>query len=291
MRKGFLLWFLLWLGSAVFAPAQTKSQSNGSQASGETPAQRENYDPLLDPPPLPKAQVTLIGGTVTSLDEVMNRMIVQPFGSKQKLHVAFDTRTHFYRDSKPTSYREIRQGQRIYIDTMLNGGKVFAKTIWIQSSIASGMGRGQILDYDEAGKILTIRDEISSQPLKMQLTPATIVDEGTHKASTQDLVRGALVSVSFGPQRELRQVTLLARPGSTFTFAGRITYLDLSQKIIAVDNRSDRKKYDISIAAIAPNLIRQLHEGSEISVSTVFDGERYDARRIDLLNSNQASQP
>ena len=284
MRIGCRVCLCLLLGWAAFAPGQ--SQPN--QATGQTPAQRENYDPLLDLPPLPSGQVTLIGGTIASLDEVMNRMVVQPFGSKQKLKVAFDTRTHFYRDMKPISYRDIRRGQRIYLDTMLNGSKVFAKTIWIQSSAQSGMGRGQILDYDAEHRVLTIRDELSSQPLKMQVTPTTVFEEGTQRASAQDLVRGALVSVSFGPQSELRQVTLLARPGSTFTFAGRITYLDLSQKLIALDNHSDRKKYDISIAAIPPNLIRQLHEGTEVAVSTVFDGQRYDARKIDLIDAKPA---
>jgi hypothetical protein len=288
MWKPCLLSVLVLAGGARFVAAQSQPTPNSA---AQTSAERENHDPLLDPPPLPKGEVTLIGGTITSLDEVMNRMVVQPFGSKQKLRVAFDTRTHFYRDRKPISYREIRQGQRIYLDSMLNGSKVFAKTIWIQSTSESGIGRGQILDYDSAGKLLTVRDEISSQPVKMQLTPTTVIEENNRRESPQALVRGALVSLSFGPQRELRNVTLLARPGSTFTFAGRVTYLDVSQKIIAVDNCSDRRKYDISIAAIAPNLIRQLREGSEINVSTVFDGEHYDARRIDLLDPNPASQP
>jgi hypothetical protein len=291
MRIGPVISWFVFFVSAPLAVSQNPNPPNPIQASGQTPAQRENYDPLLDPPPLPEGQVTLIGGTIISLDEIMNRMVVEPFGSKQKLHLAFDTRTHFFRDTKPVSEREIRQGERIYVDTMLNGSKVFAKTIWIQSSADSGMGRGQILDYDVEHRTLTIRDELSSQPLKMQVTPSTIFEEGSRRASSQELVRGTLVAVTFGPQRELRQVTLLARPGSTFTFAGRITYLDLSQKTIAVDNNSDRKKYDISIAAIPPNLVRQLHEGSQIAVSTVFDGEHYNARKIDLLNSNPATQP
>ena len=292
MSKECLLCLLLLAGSGTVSPAQNQSQPKPAPAADQTPAQRENLDPLLDPPPLPKGQVTLIGGVITHLDEVTNRMVVEPFGSKQKLHVAFDTRTHFYRDMKPISYREIRSGQRIYLDTMLNGTRVFAKTIWIQSSVDSGLGRGQIVDYDPERRILSIRDEISSQPLKMQLTPSTVIQENGSPAGTEALVRGALVAVNFGAQRELRQVNLLARPGSTFTFAGRVSYLDLSQKIIALDNRADSKKYDISVAAIAPSLIRQLHEGSEINVSTVFDGERYDARSIDLVNSTpSSSQP
>jgi hypothetical protein len=267
------------------APVSAPAPSTGTSPS-TTPAQRENYDPLLDLPPLPRASATLIGATVSYLDEVMNRMEIQPFGTKRKMKVAFDTRTRFYQDSKPISYKDIRQGQRIYLDTILNGSTVFAKTIWIQSGADSGIGRGQIMAYDPAKNLLTVRDELSSQPLKMKLTPTTVIRKDNQAVSTNELVEGTLVSLTFGPQREVRELTLLAKPGSAFTFAGRVTYLDMSRKIIAIDNRADRLKYDISIDAIAPNVILQVHEGSDVSVSAVFDGNRYDARRIDMVGTN-----
>lgn len=253
-------------------------------------ARRENRDPLLDLPELPNNKVTLIGGTVKSLDEVMNKMIVVPFGSKQKMLVAFDTRTDFFQDGKPISYKSIREGQRVYLDTMLNGSTVFAKKIWIQSAADSGIGRGQIVDYDPGRKILTVRDELSNQPIKMRLTSSTVMKKGTEDASTADLIPGTLVSMSFGPQRELREITLLARPGTTFVFAGRITYLDMSRKLIAVDNRTDNKKYDISVDAIAPSVLRQLREGAEVNVSAVFDGSGYAARSIESPSINSAQE-
>lgn len=247
---------------------------------------KETRDPLLDLPELPTGKVTLIGGTVTSLDEIMNRMLVQPFGSKQKVRVAFDTRTGFFQDGKTISYKDIREGQRIYLDTMLNGSTVFAKKIWIQTSAESGIGRGQIVNYDPEHHTLTVRDELSNQPIRMNLTPSTVMTNGQGHASPADLVPGALVSLSFGPQRELREVTLLAKPGSTFVFAGRITYLDVSRKIIAVDNQTDRTKYDVSIEAIAPSIVRKLHEGDRVTVSAVFDGTRYSARNVELPSAN-----
>lgn len=276
---------------AVPASAQNQRGAFGDTPPAPTPAQRENYDPLLDLPPLPKNQVTLMGGTVSGLDEVMNHMIFQPFGEKRKMHVAFDTRTRFYRDGQPISYREIKQGQRVYLDTMLNGSKVFAKSIWIQSAADNGVGRGQIVEFDPQHDTLTVRDELSNQSVKMQLTPSTIIRSADHTGSIADLVPGALVSLSFGPQQELREVTLSAKPGSTFTFAGRVTYLDLSRKIIAIDNQSDHLKYDISIDAIAPNILRQLHEGDNVAVMAIFDGARYDARRIDLPPSATGNRP
>jgi hypothetical protein len=272
------------------APVAPRNSSSPAATNNSTPAARhENRDPLLDLPELPKGKVTLIGGTVKSLDEIMNKMTVQPFGSKQKMQVAFDTRTDFFQDGKPISYKSIREGQRVYLDTMLNGSTVFAKKIWIQTNAESGIGRGQIVEYDSSRNTLAVRDELSNQPIKMQLTPATVMKKTDGSATTADLVPGTLVSLSFGPQQEVRELTLLAKPGSTFVFAGRVTYVDMSRKLIAIDNRSDNKKYDISVAAIAPSVLRQLREGSEVSVSTVFDGSRYDARSLESpsVNSSQ----
>jgi cold shock CspA family protein len=55
----------------------------------------------------------------------------------------------------------------------------------------------------------------------------------------------------------------------------------MSRKLIAIDNHTDDKKYDISVQAIAPSILRQLREGSEVSVSAVFDGNGYDARSVE----------
>jgi hypothetical protein len=253
-----------------------------SNANPNTTRRSEDYDPLLDLPPLKQKTVTLIGGVVVSLDEVMNHMVFQPFGTKQKLSVHFDTRTHFYLDGQPITEREIKQGQRVYLDTQLDGDRVFARTIWIRSSAESGVGRGQIIDFDPTRRVVTVRDELSNQPIRLQLTPTTTVRNGNQPASESDLVQNALVAIEFGAQNELRAITVLAAPGSTFTFAGRVTYVDLSQKLIAIDNRSDGKKYDVSMQALAPNVLRQVHEGEDVSVSAVFDGENYSARSVDL---------
>jgi hypothetical protein len=213
----------------------------------------------------------------------MNHMVFQPFGTHQKMQVHFDTRTHFYLDGKPITEREVKEGQRIYLDTQLNGDRVFAKTIWIRTTAESGVGRGQIMDFDPGHKVVTVRDELSNQPLRLQLAPNAVIRKGNQAGSESDLVQGALVSIEFGAQRELRAITVLASPGSTFAFAGRVTFVDLSQKVIALDNRSDGKKYDVSMSAIAPSVLRQIREGEDVSVSTVFDGEHYSARSVDVI--------
>jgi hypothetical protein len=302
MRKRFFLSllslcvvsFLVVTSLVVTSRAQAQSgftdQQPANSSVSSPAAQRENYDPLLDLPPLPHKEVTLIGGTVVSLDEIMNHMVVQPFGGKQKMKVAFDSRTHFYENGKPITEKEIKQGQRIYLDSMLNGSKVFAKTIWIQTSVESGVGQGQIMDFDSSRQILTVRDELSSQPLKMHLTSATVIRKGEQAGSARDLIEGALVALTFGPQRDVKQISVLATPGTAFTFSGRVTYVDVSRKMIAIDNRSDRKKYDVSVNAIPVNVLRQVREGSDVSISAVFDGNQYDARSVAPANPAQQQQ-
>jgi hypothetical protein len=300
MRTNYALLSIV-AGGVFLVPAFGQNQTgftNGASApppAASNPAPNsvrhsEDYDPLLDLPPLQHEKVTLMGGVVVRLDEVMNHMVFQPFGTNQKVQVHFDTRTHFYLDGKPITEREVKQGQRIYLDTQLNGDRVFAKTIWIRSSAESGVGRGQITDFDAARSVVTVRDELSNQPLKLQLVPNATIRKGNQAGSESDLVQGALVSIEFGAQRELRGITVLASPGSTFTFAGRVTFVDLSQKMIAIDNRSDGKKYDVSMEAIAPSVLRQIREGEEVSVSTVFDGTRYAARSVDLASAQAPQQ-
>jgi hypothetical protein len=296
MRKTYALLSIVFGGVFAISPVSGQNQAgftNGAPVASDSThnsvRHSEDYDPLLDLPPLPHEKVTLIGGVVVRLDEVMNHMVFQPFGTQKKMEVHFDTRTHFYLDSKPITERGVKQGQRIYLDTQLNGDRVFAKTIWIRSTAESGMGRGQIIDFDPGHRVITVRDELSNQPLKLQLAPHATIRKGNQAGAESDLVQGALVSIEFGVQRELRGITVLASPGSTFAFAGRVTFVDLSQKMIAIDNHSDGRKYDIWMEAIAPSVLRQIREGGEVSVSTVFDGTRYSARSVDVASA-QAPQ-
>lgn len=287
------------IGIAVLALAggalSAQQQPRGSTAVGaNAPAVastsgNRNYDPLLDLPPLPNTRVTLVGGTVRSLDEVMNRMVIQPFGSKKKMEIRFDSRTRFFRDGTPITQRDIHQAQRVYADTMLNGSRVFAKTIWIQTAVENGLTHGQITDVDLQGQRLTVRDELSRQAIRFQITPATVVRKDNQAATLGDLREGALVALQFSPQRQISEITVLAAPGSTFSFAGRLTYLDISRKLIAIANQSDGKSYDVYMDAIAESIQRQLREGVNVTVSAVFDGERYSARQINI--SGAAGQP
>lgn len=268
--------------AGLFASAQTQPTDAGSQAAKQKSA-KEDRDPLLDPPPLPHGKVSLLGGTVSKLDPVRDRLTIKAFAG-HSVPLTFDTRTQFYLNEVPVSQAELKSGQRVYVDTMLNGDKVFAKTIWIQTEAAAGIGRGQVVGFDPDDKVLTVRDEVSSQPMRFRLTPQTVIRSGGQTRPVAELKAGSLVNLTFGPQQgkygTVKEISVTAEPGQTFSFFGTITFIDLSRHMIAIANRTDQKTYDISLSPLPSGAIRNLHEGSQVGVSAVFDGKQYVAKEL-----------
>jgi hypothetical protein len=209
------------------------------------------------------------------------------------VRLAFDSRTRFFDNGIAATQQILKLGQRVYVDTMLdNTNRVFAKTMWVQNA-ATGAGRGQVLGYDSGSGILTLRDELSAHPAKFRIGPTTVIRSNSKVPSIADLTPGSLVSVTFGPQQGrtgvVSEVDVLARPGTEFTFLGKITYIDLSRKLVAVANQTDEKTYDISVEAIPISMLRQLREGSEVGVTAVFDGARYAARTVEISQAGRGS--
>ncbi|HEY1800230.1 MAG TPA: hypothetical protein VGG46_04780 [Terriglobales bacterium] len=271
------------MASAQSLPSVAPIQQPPANPATLEPVHSKNYDPLLDLPPLSQNKVSLMGGTVTKLDRVRDLMALRVFGGDET-KIAFDVRTKFYRDGTQVKDRELQQGQRIYVDTMLNGTTVFAKNIWIQNGAVSGNGTGQIVSFDQKRSILRLRDELTAQTLDFQITPKTTIHEGNAVRATNVLVPGSLVSLTFGPAQQnhgvVQEVTILARPGYSVSFFGSVTFLDLSNQTLAVRNNNDGKTYEIRIDGISKDTIRQLHPGSVIGVSAVFDGKDYMARSL-----------
>ena len=273
------------LASAQNLPSVAPIQQPLAKPATLEPVHSKNYDPLLDLPPLSQNKVSLMGGTVTKLDRVRDLMALRVFGGDET-KIAFDVRTKFYRDGTQVKDRELQQGQRIYVDTMLNGTTVFAKNIWIQNGPVSGNGTGQIVSFDQKRSILKLRDELTAQTLDFQITPQTTIHEGNAVRASNVLVPGSLVSLTFGPAQQnhgvVQEVTILARPGYSVSFFGSVTFLDLSNQTLAVRNNNDGKTYEIRIDGISKDTIRQLHPGSVIGVSAVFDGKDYMARSLGI---------
>jgi len=270
--------------TASTTSSSTSTRANAAKKRTAIPLP-DGHDPLLDLPALPKGSVTLLGGTVKSIDQVRDHLTVEPFGGKsQKL--VFDERTHFYRDGKETTQSAIRKGDRVYIDTMLDGTQIFARNVRVMTQLAPADARGRVMNFDLGSGELILQDELSSQPVKLMVNSATRVTDNNRAVSISDLKSDSLVTVKFAPQRHnevAQEVNILAAPGASFAFLGMITYLDLIKQILGVENESDKKIYDIKFTPTQLANRESLHEGANASIQAIFNGDGYTARSIQIL--------
>ncbi len=149
-------------GSPPSASQKGRQQPLPSPTAETAPPTADIPDPLLDVPPLPKGKVTLVGGTVANIDRIRDRLAIQPFGGGSKMKVFFDERTHIYRDGVEITQAKINKGDRIYVDTMLDGARVFARTIRILTQFGPADARGQLQSFDPRNGNIYMRDELSS---------------------------------------------------------------------------------------------------------------------------------
>lgn len=241
-------------------------------------------DPLLDVPPLPKGNVTLVGGRLRKIDLIRDKVVVEPFGG-QTMTIFFDDRTHIYRDGTETTQAALHKGDRVYVDTMLDGPHVFAKNIRLVTQLTPADASGQVLSYDRQSGAVKLHDDLSDRPVSFSVGPQTAITAQTNGAgSLAGLGEGSLVAVQFspGPGRPgiAQKITILATPGSSFTFAGKVTYLDMRSGLIAVDNQTDHKIYDISFDPAENKLRDDITVGSDVQIVATFTGKGYRAERI-----------
>ncbi len=277
---------------AAAAPdAGAPDASNGNSSappSGILDRESNPGDPLLDVPPLPKGKATLIGGRVEKIDPIRDRITVAPFGDNKKMKIFFDERTHIYRDGAETTQANLHKGDRVYVDTMLDGPHVFAKNIRVITQLLPADATGQVLLYDQRTSTMTLQDQISARRVSFSVGPQTVVSKENHASgSAADLRQGSLVAVKFSPGAGRRgtaqQITILATPGTRVTFAGKVTHLDLRNGLIAVDNDTDHQTYDIAFDP-KNKLKDDITVGSQVQVTATFTGSGYKAEAIESSN-------
>jgi len=272
---------------AAKTPNSKVPEPNGNSTPAADVLNQESNpgDPLLDVPPMPKGKVTLVGGRVGKIDPIGDRIVVEPFGGGSAIKVFFDERTHIYRDGTETTQANIHKGERVYVDTMLDGPHVFARNIRVVTRLLPADASGQVLSYDRSSGAITVNDLISAQPVSFSVGPQTVVRKQDNTAgSANDLREGTLVSVRFSPGTGRRgtaqQVSILAVPGTTFTFAGKVTHLDMRSGLIAVDNQSDHKTYDIAFDPAKSKFNDNVTVGSQVQIVATFTGKGYRADQI-----------
>ena len=263
----------------------------------EAPDAPTNADIAMDPasllpdlPPLSSGKATLIGGTIDKIDRVQDQLTVRVFGG-EKMKIVFDPRTRIYRDGAPASAGDLRRGDRVYVDTVLDGSAVFARNIRLKTGAPVGESQGIILSFNRERNELTVRDLLSPHALKVRLSPSTRILEGDRSTSPNRLVSGSLVAIKFGAQRDGRdlaqEISVLAVPGATFTFAGQVTSLDLRTGLLVLTSATNHKTYEIYIDPSKIAVDDRLRQGADVTVLTRFEDNRYVARSLTVNSAAQ----
>jgi len=231
-------------------------------------------------PPAPAGKASLIGGTIRDLDPVRDEVTIHAFGGHD-MRILFDERTKVYENGQSGSVRDLKEGQRVYAETVPDNSDVFAQTIRVANESAA-QGSGQILSYDSARRDLLLKDALFPNPIKLHLDAnATIVHKGQPVPPTE-LRPGMLITAEFFPSGDGRavahEVRVLAEPGAVFTFVGEVLHIDLHSRLLVVADSQNNRTYEI---ACSPVLIPQdLREGMKVTVTATFDGSRYSATGI-----------
>lgn len=274
--------------SAEPAPAaKADSTASSRPVTVLTPAAEiDGPDPLLDLPSLPDAKkLSLIGGAVRSVDRIRNRMELDIPGGK-RMRVRFDDRTKFFRAGQPVTPQAIRKGDRVYVDTQLVDRRIFAKNVNIAGEFQPADAQGQLKEFDSEKNRFVLVDHLSEMPVSFAVNDTTVYKSREGTANRSGLRPGALVQVKFAPDRNrrgiAREVTILAAPGSTFTFFGRVSHVDLKAGVLAIENIADQKTYEITFDPDRNEASKQLGVGAEATVIARFDATGYQAEKIDI---------
>jgi len=233
--------------------------------------------------PQPVGKPTLMGGTLRKLDQVRDELTLDLFGGG-KVRILYDARTHVYRDGLVASADDLQNGERVYVDTVMAGESIFAQNIRMKTRDASGESSGQVVSYDPGNGSLVLSDAMAPRQLKLRVAPTTIMSRDGKEISRDDLATGSLVSVEFEPnaggEPTARAISILASPGNTFVFVGRVVQLDLHLGLLVVTDPRDQKTYEISFDPNTSGVSDRLREGTTVEAVTRFDGGRYMASAI-----------
>jgi hypothetical protein len=109
--------------------------------------------------------------------------------------------------------------------------------------------------------------------------------QGDHKVPVDKLSEGCLVDVKFSSegngQEVAREISILALPGTRYTFAGQVVHIDLRTGLLVINSSTDRKTYEVYLdPSVAPD--ENLHAGALVTVVTNFEGSRYVARSLTI---------
>ena len=291
-----------WLSSLVILMGVAYGQYSTSSAplvannatheatSGNTVSPKPGVPTVSEVPPLPAGKATLLGGTILNVDHVRDHLILKVFGGSRTA-VLFDERTRVFRDGNSTSLDDLKNGERAYLDTTLDGTDIFARNIRIADQSPMGQSSGQIVDFRPGSGELIVRDTISPEPVKLHLASNAVILQGERTVRPAELRPGTLVTLAFTPGKGdapiVQKISVLATPGAVFVFSGRIEYVDLHRGLLVLVDPRDNKSYEVHLDPGTRFVTRDLKQGADVTVQASFDGTRYQSQSI-AVNSPSA---
>jgi hypothetical protein len=232
--------------------------------------------------PVPGRKVGLVRGVVKRLDPIHDQLLIHAFGGGD-LRIAFDGRTQLFSDNTRTRLTSIPAGSVVSVDTVIDGGKLFARAVRTGPSNASELS-GQVVGYNAAKSRLTLRDPISSEGVSLRITSITTVVNQGQPASLSVLSPGMLVRVRFSSaQNAASKVEILAERGNSFTFEGRIIAVDMRSRVLSLSNNTDQSVRELAIGSLDANSLGLLREGADVNIQAEFDGDRYNVSTVTLV--------
>ena len=280
------------LGGVAFAQQSATVQPNTTHEAGAQVASNMEAPAVFLPdlPAMPHGNSTVIGGSIRNVDGVRDQLTLNIFGGRS-MKVLYDARTQVYRDGQKVALRDLRTGEHVSVETMLDGTTVFARSIHMLSKMPEGESQGQVVNYDRGTGELEVRDSLSPEPIKLHISPSTQIVRPGQKSASGDLVAGTLISIQFQADNDGKNVAskivVLATPGSAFVFTGRVVFLDLHTGLLALIDPRDDKRYEISFDPGRFPISRDVREGSTVTVTANFDGVRYAASALTVNPVNK----
>jgi hypothetical protein len=277
--------------SIVHAQSQPEARPQPDLRSATTSG---DFDVLPLPP---GGKSTILGGQIRSVDPVLNQFTLGIEGQRP-LKILFDQRTQLFRNGTSISLRELQSEEHASVQTVLDGGDVYALSIHVLSQTPEGECQGHVQNYDPATGTLTVNTNLSREPIRLMLRDDTpVVREGqaaftSGAAGKSDLVSGSMVVVKFEAngkgQAVANHVTVLARPGSSFVFSGKVSSLDMHAGLLVLLDPRDDRTYQISFSPARIAGSDNLHTDDLVRVTASFGDGRYTATEI---TANPSPQP
>lgn len=282
-------WAILAAGAIAFGQmslASARAQDTIHTADSGSPA---NGLPALPPPP--RGVSTILGGAIRSVNPVLDEFSLLVYGERP-MKILFDARTLVYRDGVRIPVLDLAPADHASVQTVLDGSNVFALSIHILSQLPEGVCQGVIASYNPSTGELSVNSSLTPEPVRLIVPSGTSIQRTGQKSFTSqgagisDLVRGALVSVSFTSDSSGRavasRITVLAVPGFNFIFAGAISYLDMPAGRLALVDSQDHKNYQISFDPSQFSVSTHLRLGDDVTVNATYNGAQYVATAISV---------